>query len=113
MATVTPRSILDGTLLANSATTVFTASTTTTIRAITICNTDSTTRLVTLHIVQVGGSVTAAKRVLDQVPLASKDTIIYPGTEPGIVVLETGDFISAHADAASVVSIRIDGAEVS
>lgn len=113
MATVTPKSLLDGMLLSNSSATIYTATTTVTIRAITFCNTDGSQRLVTAHIVQVGGTATAAKRILDQVPLASRDTIILPGTEPGVYVLETGDFIAAHADAASVVSVRIDGAEVS
>jgi hypothetical protein len=113
VATVTPKAILDGTLLGNSAATVYTATTTVTIRMVTFCNTDSSTRLVTMHVVQLGGSATTAKRVLDVVPLAAHDSIVYPGTEPGILVLETGDFIVAHADAASVVSIRIDGAEVS
>ena len=113
MATVTPKSLADGVLVGIADTTIYTApaSTTAVIRSITLCNVDSVTRTVDVHIVQSGGGVAAGKRIIDATSsgsLTAGQTLVLDN----IYVLETGDIVSAIASAASAISIRIDGSEV-
>ena len=110
MATVTPKTLCQGTLLGVAAATLYTtpASTTTTIRSITLCNTDTVTRTVTIYMVASGGAIGDASTVFKTLPILASETI----TDIALRVLETGDFFSALADAASKVSIRVDGAEI-
>lgn len=107
---VTPKALLDGTLLTASSTTLYTApaSTTAVIRSITLCNTDTVARTVTIYIVQSGGSIGDDKKIFDEFSLAAGETIV----DDTLRVLETGDTLRGLASTASVVSIRADGSEV-
>ena len=79
-----------------------------TIQTLTICNTDSGAHLVTLHLVASGGSPSAANTIFKAVPIAAGETLDAEMTRVSRT-LETGDFISAFAETAGVVSFRADG----
>lgn len=108
--TVTPKPLVQGVLLGNAATTLYTVpgSTTAVMRSFTLCNTDSVGRTVTIRIVASGGAVGDANTIYKTIPIAANETIV----DDTLRVLLTGDFISAHADVAARVSFRVDGSEV-
>lgn len=110
MATITPKPLVEGTLLANVAGTLYSVpvSTTAVIRSITLCNTDSVDHTVTLHLLPPAGAVAAANMIFSALPIKAGQTI-----EEDLVrvVLAQGSIVGL-ADAASVVSIRVDGSEV-
>jgi hypothetical protein len=110
MATVTPKPLVQGTLLTNSLATYYTvpASTTATIRAITLCNTDSVSRTISLYLVASGGSASAMNQILKDVAMLPGETIIDDSTR----AMNTGDFIRALASLSNVVALRVDGAEI-
>jgi hypothetical protein len=110
MATVTPKPLVQGTLLTNSLTTYYTVpgATTATIRAITLCNNDSVARTVTMHLVASGSSADAANQILKAVPLDPGETLI----DDSVRAMNTGDFIRAMASQTNVVALRVDGAEI-
>ena len=113
MATLTPKCLVQGTLLTTSAATpLYTVpgATTRTVRSLTICNTGGTARTVTVHLVASGGSPSAANMVLNAVPLAAGETLFPVG--PDLWQLQAGDAIHASADSAAQVSLRADGAEL-
>lgn len=113
MATITPKPIRQGILLPNAAATtpgqyVVPGGTTTTLRSLRLCNTDTVQRVVTVHVVASGDTPAAKNTILKNVPLEAGETLI----DDSLMNLDTGDFISAFADAANVVAMRIDGAEI-
>jgi len=110
MATVTPKPLAQGVLLAASAGTIYTtpASTTATVRSMTFCNTDTVSRTITVYLVPSGGAIGDASTILKTLSILANETII----DDTLRVLATGDFISALSDAANKVSMRVDGAEV-
>lgn len=110
MATVTPKPLVQGTLLTAAAVTLYTtpASTTATVRSMTFCNTDTVSRTITVYLVASGGSIGDASTIMKTLTILASETII----DDTLRVLATGDFISALADVASKVSMRADGAEV-
>lgn len=110
MATVTPKALVEGILLTGTAATLYTApaSTTAVIRSITLCNTDSVARTVTLYLIASGGSLGALNTVLSAFSVAAGETVILDS----LFVLLTGDFLQALASTTNVVSIRVDGSEV-
>jgi hypothetical protein len=110
MATVTPKPLVQGTLLSNALVTYYTVpgATSATIRAITLCNTDTVMRTVALYVVASGGSATPQYQILKDVPMQPGETLI----DDSLRAMNTGDFIRALASVASVVSLRIDGAEI-
>ena len=84
------------------------AATVATIRSMTFCNTDSVSRVLTIHIVASGGSASAANKIIDATTLLAGETLI----DDALRNLATGDFITAFSDAANVLSMRVDGAEL-
>lgn len=108
--TVTPKPLVQGVLLAASATTVYTvpASTTAVMRSFTLCNTDSVSHVVTIHLVASGDTAAAKNTIFKQISLLANQTL----EDDALRVLLTGDFISIFADLANVVSFRADGSEV-
>jgi len=110
MATVTPKALLDGTLLANSIATLYVvpAAMSAVVRSITLCNTDSVDHAVTLHFVPFAGSPSGATMILNALPIKAGQTI----EDDLLRVLGTGGSIRAFADAANAVSMRVDGSEV-
>jgi hypothetical protein len=114
MATITPKTLVQGMLLAASAPGTPGAyapgvGITATIRHMRYVNTDSVARTITVHIVASGGSVSAANRILGPVSLDPGDALI----DDSIIEMMTGDFISPFASVAGVVAFRADGFEVS
>ena len=110
MATVTPKPLVQGTLLTNSLATYYTVpgSTTATIRAITLCNDHSSVVTVTLHLVASGGSASAQNQILKAVSIEAGFTLIDDSTR----AMNAGDFIRAVASVTNVVALRVDGAEI-
>jgi hypothetical protein len=110
MATVTPKPLVQGTLLTNSLATYYTVpgSTTATVRAITLCNTDSVARTVSLHLIASGGSAGALNQIFKDVSLNAGETLIDDSTR----ALNAGDFLQAVASVTGVVALRVDGAEI-
>jgi hypothetical protein len=110
VATVTPKPLVQGTLLTNALATYYTVpgSTTATIRAITLCNTDSAARTVKLHLVASGGSASDANTIFDDISINAGETII----DDSVRAMNTGDFIRAVASVTNVVALRVDGAEI-
>src|SRR5262245_43037501 len=110
--TVTPKALVHGTLLDDTAPGspgLYEAPggiTAAVVHSMTICNTDSSDHEVTVYIVTSGDSEDIASQIY-------KTTIAAGGTfePPTLRVLEPGDYISAIADAADVVSFRADGFE--
>jgi len=113
---VTPVCLFEGTLLPNAASAtpglyVSPANTRTVIKSCSITNTDSVARVFTFHIVPSGGSASAANMIAKTEPVGPGAT--YPVHQAVGQVLETGDFITAFADVASVMAARCSGVKVS
>lgn len=113
MATITPKPLVQGVLLPASAAATpgqyaVPAATTATVRSLTLCNTGAVTRLVSVHIVASGGSASDANKILKAVSLVAGETLI----DDSLRNLAAGDFITGFADAATTVSMRVDGAEI-
>lgn len=110
MATVTPKPLVEGTLLANVAGTLYTVppNTTAVMRSMTLCNTDTVDHTVTLHVLPPAGAVGLATMIFNALPIKAGQTI-----EEDIVraILANGALVG-FADVASKVSIRVDGSEV-
>ena len=86
------------------------ASTTTVLKNIHLTNTSSSTKKVTLYLVDNGGSATDANKLFHQVSVPGSGILEYCGWK----VLDTpGDTIQGFADSASSVTIHVDGAEIS
>lgn len=108
--TVTPKPLVQGVLLGNSATTVYTvpASTTAVIRSFTLCNVDTVAHTVTIYFVASGDTPADKSTIFKDISISAKQTL----EDDSLRALLTGDFISAFADVASKVSFRVDGSEV-
>jgi len=74
---------------------------------ITVCNTDSSARTVTVYIVESGGVVAGAKQVIRQSVPAGASVML-----DGPFVLDPGDTIRGLASLTAVVSIRITPVEL-
>lgn len=94
-------------LTATTTTTLYTvpASTSTIIKEILICNTDTVSRTVTL---QAGGTTGVADRILGTMSISPSETKVISLS----TVLTTGQTITGGASTASVVSCIISGVEV-
>ena len=110
MATVTPKTLVQGILLTGSLATLYTVpgATTAVVRSITLCDTDASVRTVTLHLIASGDTAADKNQILDAFSLGAGETVILDS----LFVLMTGDFIQAMASVTAVVSIRVDGSEV-
>ena len=108
---VTPRLLITGTLLTDAAATLYTVgdNVVSRVNEIILCNTDTATRTVDLHIIDSGDTLAAKNQVLDGLALAAGETR-FIGLDQ---VMVSGDFIQGLADVTSVVSIRASGIEVS
>jgi len=108
--TVTPKALADGILLTDSEVPIYTAPALTiaAVHSITLCNTDSSDRTVTLWIIPSGQTSSARYRVYTVMTVKANQTI----QDDALRNLEPGDFISALADVTNKVTIRIDGAEI-
>jgi len=82
-------------------------STTTIVKNIVICNTTATERTLSLSAVPSGNSAGTANRILASYPIAPYLTAFIDVH----IVLETGDFLSSIASAASAITVTISGLE--
>lgn len=111
MATITPKPLVEGTLLGNAAATLYTvpAATTAVQRSITIVNNDTVDRVFTVQIVPALGVPGLEHMIFNALLIQAGKTL-----EDDILrVLLTGATIRAFADVANKVAIRIDGSEIS
>lgn len=110
--TITPKPLIQGVLLDDSAPGspgLYQAVDPSVVHSMTACNTDSSTRTATIYVVKSGDSEAAKSTIVKEIELAAKATVpIVPGLI-GMICLAAGDYISAIADVAGVVSLRADG----
>ena len=108
--TVTAKPLYAAGYLAATQTTLYTVTSGRTILdKCTAYNSDTATRTVAFNLVPNGGSAGASNKVLNKA-LAADETYTFP--EIVGHVLESGGFVSAIADAANKVVIRLSGREV-
>ena len=91
-------------------TTIYTApgATTGVIRSITICNTTAAVRVFSLYLVPSGGSPGDATAIFRNYSVSPNDTL----QDDGVHVLLTGGTVVGVADAATSITVTVDGAEV-
>jgi hypothetical protein len=109
---ITVRTLVAPVQMAATQTTQYTA---TAVRAIidkaTVTNTDSVARTFGVNLVQVAGSAAASNLIIDTKTVQPDETYNCP--ELVGHVLEPGAFISTIASAATALTLRISGREVS
>lgn len=110
--TVVVKTLVPPLQLATGATTQYTA---TNVRAIidkaTVTNTDSSNRTFSVHLVTSGGSASNANLIIDTRTVVPDETYLCP--ELIGQVLNPGDFISTTASAATALTLRVSGREIS
>jgi len=85
------------------------SSTTTILKQITICNTDSTVRTAKLSLLPTGESIGGQHTIISDISLAAGETV----TLATSYVMVAGDIISGSASTATVVNIMLNGIEES
>jgi len=109
---VTPKVLVPPLQMQNSQTTQYTA---TAVRAIidkaTVTNTDTVNRTFSVNLVTSGGSAGNSNLVIDDKTIVPGETYLCP--ELVGQVLEVGGFISTIASAATALTLRISGREIS
>jgi hypothetical protein len=111
---VNPACLVESAPLAGAAAQLYVSpgATVTILKKLTLVNTDSlNAHLVTLYLVAAGSVAGAGNLLLDQKSVGPLQTLDV--TEAVNQVLQTGDFISAFADVAALVNIRISGVQIS
>lgn len=116
MPTVTPKALVEGTLLAAIAPGMpglyrvpLSGVIAATLRSIRLCNTSaSSTITATVYLVASGDSEGAKSIIIPETTLGAKSFL----PDDSIHVLGPGDYISAVASLAGVVSFRASGAEI-
>lgn len=108
---VNNKSFVDGVLLGNSASILYTSSTYATITALSLVNTDTTTRTVNVWLVRSGDVGTSDSRLISRKDhaIAAKDSIILSTALNQ--TLEPGDTLYASADVANKVTMHAAGME--
>ncbi len=112
---VTPKRLFEGVQIPNAAAATpglyaCPANTKTIIKKLTFTNVDTSAHTVTVHLVASGGSASNSNMVTKAFPVGPG--ITYEAFECEGHVLSPGDFITAFADAASVVTAHGSGVEV-
>ena len=109
---LTPKSMVDGTNLTNSAATYYTAPTSTRalIKRATFCNDHSSVVTVTINLVPSGSSAAYGNQITKTRALAAGET--WACTEIENHVLEAGGFISMVASVTQKIGVRISGYEI-
>jgi hypothetical protein len=109
---VTPKTLIDAKQAENALTTQYTATNVTAlIDKFTVTNTTGGAQTIDVHLVPEGGSADATNKVIDAATVAANATMTL--TQLSGQVLEAGDFISTIASAATALTIRCSGREVS
>lgn len=110
MAVVAKR-LMNATLLTNAAATYYTCptATNTIIKKLTLNNIDTSTRTVTLYIIQSAGSASTTNALATKTLIAGQTIIL---DEIQNHTLNAGDFIQAVCSATSAVNMQMSGVEV-
>lgn len=105
----TPKRLASAQLTA-AAVTYYTApaSTRTIVKQIILTNVTASTATVSISFVNSGGSQGTTNRIVEQVSVPAYGIVTIDLSQ----VLETGDFISALASAATTINMRVSGVEV-
>lgn len=82
----------------------------TVVTSLIICNTDSSARTFTIHVVPASGSAATGNKIFDNCSIAA-DTTYVLAYEHGAFVMPANSFLSALADSANVVTITMAGVE--
>lgn len=108
---VTAKSIVSSQFAPGSAAALYTApvNTRTIIDKFIACNTDGSTQTLTVNIVPSGGSVATSNINIDAFSILT--TVTKDFTELQNVILNSGDFISVTASAASKITVNVSGRE--
>jgi len=97
---------ITSTLVADSATTVYTSTNNSAITWLSFTNYGGATVTISVNIVPNGGSASDTNIVVDELEIASKDTYQwYAGGEK--ILLEDDDFVSALSNTASSISCTV------
>ncbi len=117
MATLTPKVLVQGVLLANAAPAspgvyAVPVGASTTVRHMRFTNTDSSARTITLHIVANGDVAAAKNKVFGPITLEAAGSTNSVVIDDSIIEMEAGDYLAPFADVATVVAFRADGAEI-
>jgi hypothetical protein len=80
------------------------------LRKATFTNDDTSTRLLTIHLVASGGTAAASNLVTKSISIPAGGT--YEAFEIEGHILETGDFITAFSDVANKVTCHVSGASL-
>lgn len=106
------KKLVDGTQLATTAATLYTApaNTTAQIQDVTVCNTSTAAATVTFYVVETGGAANAASTVLKTKAIGVSETVTLSDLTG--VVLEAGDTLRGLASAATAVSVQASGIEI-
>jgi hypothetical protein len=112
---VTPKKIIPGIQIPNAVVATpglyaAPANTKTIIKKLTFTNNDTVARTVTVHLVASGGTGGATNIITKAYPIGPGAT--YEAFEAEGQVLQVGDFITAFADVASMVTCHGSGVEV-
>ena len=92
--------------LGTSETTILLASQETNILDTLFCNTDTSTRVVTIYLYPSGGSAGDGTTIMKNLPIEAEDTFIISGDEK--LFLDTGGKFSAKADLAGKVTVTVN-----
>ncbi|WP_049082867.1 hypothetical protein [Acinetobacter nosocomialis] len=107
---VKAKNIIPSKFAENAQTTQYTASAPTMIDKFTVTNTTASVATFSCNLVPVSGSASSSNLVIKDKQIAAGETYICP--ELVGHTLETGSFISTIASAASALSIRASGKEI-
>lgn len=108
---VTPKKLVAAQQLTASAATYYTATNVTArIDNFTLTNTDSSARTVDVHIIAPAGSATAANKIIDAKSISAHETYTCP--EMIGKYIPSGYFMQALASTATVVTIDVNGIEI-
>lgn len=107
---ITAKRLVAGSALTAVLATYYTvpAATTTIIKEILFCNTDTAARTVAAHIIPSAGSALVANQIFQDTVLQAGETKIFSLSQ----VLPAGSFLQALASVAAVVSITASGVEI-
>jgi hypothetical protein len=108
---VTTKVLLDSKQLESTQTTQYTAvNCRALITKVTIANNDTVNRTVSVNLVPSAGTAGASNRVINVKTIVPGETYLCP--ELSGQILESGGFVSTIASAASALTIRINGQEI-
>lgn len=81
------------------------------LKSLILCNTDSSSRTVTIYLVESGGSATDARAIYKDLAIAAKTTVILSFPDDGCP-LDGGEMVQGLASVTNVVTYRIGVVEI-